>query len=367
MSDEIKRRVVLASVLKPVDDTRMLEKIGGSLASEGFDVFIIGYPTSGKSSAPHVTLIPLPDFNRVSFKRFLICWSVFNKINQIKPEVIIINTPELLPVAFLNKLFFGRKIVYDILENYYRTIRYTDTYSQIFRYLLASVVRFTEVVFSPFISTFLLAENGYARELRFARNPLILQNKLPEKVAERFSHNRSPYHHLLFSGTLAPTTGVFEAIKLSKDLHAIHPAYTLTLIGYSARPEILTKIRKEIADAAFITLIGGDKLVPHSEILREISQAGTGIVIYPPNPGTESSIPTKLYEYLALKLPVVISHTYDSTKLVERCNAGIVLPIGFNPAILHAQLANSAFTFTQREDIFWETEAKKLIEALSSV
>jgi hypothetical protein len=41
-----KRRIVLASVLKPVDDTRMFEKIGVSLAgADEAEVIIIGYPS----------------------------------------------------------------------------------------------------------------------------------------------------------------------------------------------------------------------------------------------------------------------------------------------------------------------------------
>lgn len=354
----------MASVLKPVDDTRMLEKIGASLALEGFEVFIIGYPSSVTIHVPGITVLPLQRFHRASLKRLLMPWAVFKKINQVRPEFIIINTPELLFVTVLNKIFFRRKIIYDILENYYRTIRYTPTYPPVVRSLLAGLVRFIEVIFSPFIDKFLLAEKGYTNELKFARNPVILENKLPKKTAEKFKLNRSPYYNLLFSGTLSLTTGIFDAIKVSKDLHAINSNYTLTIIGYAALPGVLIKIRKEIAGAPFIKLIGADKLVPHNDILHEISKAGTGIIIYPANPGTASSIPTKLYEYLALKLPVIISHSEASVQLIKQYHAGIVIQNGSDAAIVNEQLANSDFTFTCGEDIFWETEAKKLTEAL---
>lgn len=364
MSVEIKKRVVLASVLKPVSDTRMLEKIGPALVSEGFDVYIIGYPSSGTFDVAGITVLPLAQFHRTSFRRLLMPWVIFKKINQIKPEIIIINTPELMLVAVLNKILTGRKIIYDVLENYYRTIRYTQTYPPGLRFLVASIVRFTEIIFSPLIDRFLLAEKGYKHELKFARNAVILENKLPEKIAERLRLNHSSYHNLLFSGTLAPTTGVFEAIKIGKELHAINPQYNLTIIGYAAMPEVLIKIRKEIADAPYITLTGGDQLVPHEDILHEISKAGIGIIIYPPNPGTESSIPTKLYEYLALKLPVIISHTAPSIELVNRSLAGIVLQNGFNAVIINEQLANSTFTFTSHHEIYWEAEVEKLTKAL---
>lgn len=367
MSDEIKKRVVLASVLKPVDDTRMLEKVGPALVSGGFEVFIIGYPSSRPVNVSGINVIPLQKFNRVSFKRLAMPWVIAQKIYRLKPEAIIVNTPELLFVTVWIKILFRSKVVYDVLENYYRTVRYTPTYPVVLRPLFAGIVRLAEVIFSPFIDLFLLAEKGYANELRFARKPVILENKLPKNLAGQFNITRSSYYNLLFSGTLAPSTGVFHAIQLSKDLHAINPQYNLTIIGYAALPDVLIKIRKEIQDADYIQLIGGDKLVPHHDILHEIGKAGTGIIIYPSNPGTESSIPTKLYEYLALKLPVIISHSKPSTNLVKQFNAGLVLQMGTPAGIVNERLANSTFKFSADDSIFWEIEAQKLVQAFRAL
>ena len=366
MLHEIKRRkVVLASVLKPVDDTRMLEKLGATLSASGeFEVFIIGYPSSGKIDNPDITTLPLPYFSRTSLKRLIIPWIIFKKINQVKPDTIIINTPELLLVTTLNKIFFGRKLVYDILENYYRNISHTQTYLPVIKNILAFFTRLIEITFSPFVDQFLVAEKGYLDELKFARPVMVLENKLPKTAAERQKIERKPYFNLLFSGTLNNSTGVFEAIHTVKELHKINPAYSLTIIGYCALPEVLAEIQKQIKDYTFITLKGGNTLIPHPEILKEISQAGTGIIIYPPNPGTESSIPTKLYEYLALRLPILISHTEASTGLVEEYNAGIVLREPCNYAMLNEQLANSTFAFNMPESIYWDDEAKKVIAVL---
>ncbi len=49
MQEIKKSRIVIASVLKPVNDTRMTEKLGGSLLQR-YDVHIIGFP------APHTHL-----------------------------------------------------------------------------------------------------------------------------------------------------------------------------------------------------------------------------------------------------------------------------------------------------------------------
>jgi hypothetical protein len=50
--------------------------------------------------------------------------------------------------------------VYDLQENYYQNIRYTDTYPPVIRHLLASTVRSVERISAPLVDHFLLAEKS---------------------------------------------------------------------------------------------------------------------------------------------------------------------------------------------------------------
>ena len=358
-----KRRIVLASVLKPVDETRMLEKIGGSLVETNlFDVSIIGYPSEARPTGIRVS--PLPPFKRLSFKRLVAPWIVFRKINEIKPEIIIINTPELLFIAALQRIFFGRKIVYDVLENYYRTILYTSTYPPVLKTILAFAVRLQEILFAPSVSRFFFAERGYIDELKFAKSPIVLQNKMPKALAAAYRRTVTGNSKLIFSGTLAETSGVFEAINLCKNLHKADPSYKLTLIGYCSMESVLGKIKDEIKDSSFIKLIGGNCLVPHSQILEEISKADFGIIIYPNNPSTISSIPTKLFEYVALQLPILIRHNAESHKLVEEYHVGIILDASLNYESLSRKIKTHPIQPAVSDAINWDFEAGNLIACL---
>lgn len=354
-------------MLKPVDDTRMFEKIGATLADSGeYEISIIGYPSTGAPVHDNITLYPLSPFGRLSFGRLLAPWRIFRKINQVKPELIIINTPELLIVAILNRIFFGRKIIYDVLENYYRNIRFTATYPRWVRPILAFGVRAVETLSSPLVHRHLLAEKGYQHELTFTRSAIVLQNKLPRNIALKFLRKNSlpGYSKLIFSGTLSVSTGVFDAIHLCKKLHEIDTAFSLTIIGYCSMPEVLARIRQEIKDTPYVSLKGGDTLVPHEQILKESGKADIGIIFYPPNPSTESSVPTKLFEYLALRLPVLIRHNATAHQLVSDCQAGIILDENPDYVKLSEQLRTSHFTPTTPDSIFWESESQNLINSL---
>ena len=359
---------MLASVLKPVDETRMLEKIGATLHNSGeYEVTIIGYPSTSEVKHQGIQTYSLPAFKRFSWARLMAPWAIFKKINQVKPDVIIINTPELLFIAALNRILFGRKIIYDVLENYYRNLRFTQTFSQLIRWKLAHIVRLTEVLTSPIIRHYFLAEKGYTQELGFANPYTVLENKLPKSVATQNENKGTGYSKLIFTGTLATTTGVFEAIHLCKELHKIDSTFSLTIIGNSAQPEVLSELKKSIQTSSFINLIGGDRLVPHAEILEEISKADVGVIIYPPNPSTESSRPTKLYEYLALKIPILIRHNQESHELVRNCQAGIILNENPDVTQLAQELKSKRLNSTLPDSIFWETEGEKLLNSLKMI
>lgn len=341
----------------------MSEKIGASLKETNlFDVTIIGYPST--SGTLGIQAIPLPTFKRLSFKRLLVPWIIFRKINEVKPEIVIINTPELLFIAALQRIFFGRKIVYDVLENYYRTVAFTTTYPPIIRQVLAMYVRLNEIIFKPFVSQFVFAEQGYTHEISFSKSPIVVQNKLPKSIAIKYRRKVEGNSNLIFTGTLAESTGVFEAIRLCKGLHEVDPSWRLTIIGYCSVQSTLAEIIREIEGTPFIKLIGGDKLVPHSKILEEISESDFGIIIYPKNPATASSIATKLYEYLALQLPIVIQHNEVSHKMVEDYGAGIVLESNPDYKTLSQNLKTFIMKSSVPEAVYWESEVENLINCL---
>ncbi len=362
-----KKRILLASVLKPIADTRMFEKLGKSLSATGiYDVFIIGFPAKkDPTNTTNIHFLPLQHFKRLSFRRLWAPLTVLKKILKVKPDILIVNTHELLLVATLNRILFGTKIVYDIQENYWRNILYTDAFPKPLRPAFAFWVRSKEVITSPLFHWNLLAEKGYEKEMSFfGGKATTLENKV--SIPRGFFRNASKTQFkLLFSGTLAEATGVFESIELAKKLKALEPTVQLLLIGYCAKGITLERIRKEIESFPFITLVGGDVLVPHAEIFQAISTCNFGLIYYPPSPHTENSIPTKLYEYLGCRLPILL-HDYEPwSSVTAPFNASINLNFA-NPnveAILD-QIRTTTFYETAPSNVTWESEEQKLLEII---
>jgi len=363
-----KRRIVLASLLKPINDTRMFEKMGVSLAACGkYDVHIIGYPPVTELSETIIQFHQLPKFKRLSLGRFRARLKTLQFCLQVKPELLIATTHELLVVAVLIRILFGTKIMYDIQENYCRNILYTDAFPSLFRPLIAFFVRLKEWVLSPLISQFLLAEKGYMNELGFIKNKfLVIENKC--KVPPSFERKPDKeFIELIFTGTIAESTGVFQVIDLAEKLHSMDSRIRLRIIGYCAQANVLKQIEREVSKNPFIALVGGKELVDHATIMDAIATASFGIISYPHSAHTESKIPTKLYEYMACELPMLLQNHKPWVELSDPFQAAI--QVEFEQPDVNSILKgihSGNFYYKKPVGMTWESEERKLLALVNN-
>lgn len=359
-------RIIIASVLKPVDDTRMFEKIAVTLASHGdLEVHVIGSRSALPPTDQRISFYALPSFKRFGIERLLSRLRVLRIVFQLKPAIFIATTHELLGVAVFARIFLGTKVIYDVQENYWRNLVYGKTLPWGVSHLAATAIRLKEIVSALFIQHFILAETCYAKELNFiGRRYTIIENKArkPSTTREVLGGKRN----LLFSGTLAESTGVFRAIDIASRLHALDPKFTLTIIGYAADSKVFSRIIQAIAGKPYITLIGGNELVPHTIILQHIDQADFGIICYVPNKATAGKMPTKLYEYLAHRLPFLLCPHKPSEGLAAKSKAAVVLPdneVGFEKLI--ARMDATPFYEGSAPAPSWEDQEPALIKAVA--
>ncbi|MEM7108516.1 MAG: hypothetical protein AAF519_09850 [Bacteroidota bacterium] len=366
-----KTKVVLASVLKPVDDSRTYEKIGYSLSqTKKYDVNIIGFEAKNIDHIlPNINLYPAFNFDRLSFKRVtaqITCWKHYLKC---RPDIIIFNTHELILVSIIYKIVFGVKICYDVRENYYRNIKYGKSFPTLLKVLLAGYVRAKEYLSRHWIDHYFVAEKNYEKEFIFTLGKsTVIQNKFQNLYGIKKATKRG-YTQLIFTGTLGETTGIFQAIDFAKAMHKIEPTIRLRIIGRAAQKSTLNKIKKQIQHSPWISLVGGESLVSHRQIIKAISTADIGLICYPKNKSTLGSIPTKLYEYLALELPILLQRNPLWEEVCHPYNASLNIDFStVDHKYLWLQIKTHKFyTSAPGLEVKWASEAVKLTEALGSI
>lgn len=373
MQEIKKRRIVIASVLKPVDDPRMFEKIGRTLAA-GYEVHIIGYPTSISTTrleTPSLKVHPLNFFSRISAGRLLAPLKVLKLVRELRPEVLIVCTHELLFTGMLSRLLTRCAVIYDVQENYARNIYYGKTVLWVLKLPLAGSIRLKEWISSHFIKHFFLAERSYTDELKFTRpNYTVLENKLhniPGDSVYRQQTTRDEIR-LLFSGTLAETTGVFVAIRLAERLHAEDGRIVLYIVGYARQKAVQDEIYMIAKNKSYIRLIGISVLVPHSEIVEWITNVDFGVVSYPNNPSTRTSFPTKLYEYMGHRLPVLLTDNPVWVSFCETYQAAVPFnEHNIDPRALLNSMVHTAFYTLFPQEVLWKSEERKLNQVMNEI
>ncbi|RZK61692.1 MAG: glycosyltransferase [Hymenobacter sp.] len=394
-SAEHLRPVVLASVLKPLDDTRMREKLAATcLQRPDLRMHVAGRSTGG--DLPFGLLADFPRIchhdifwgSRLGVNRLAAQGRYWRLLRRLRPSptLVIVTAPELLPLTLLwQRLGHGRQFIYDIQENYAGNIRSQGVYPAALRGLLAGLVRRVETAAARRAAALLLAEASYADELPFlaglpAGRVLVLENKYQPQPGEVLPRAARPLPppieplRLLFSGTLSELTGVREAIALARQLRAAWPGgVQLTIVGFCQQPALLAELQNLArAEAAWLTLIGGAALVPHAAIVAEIGRSHLGLLPYRPHPSTEHCQPTKLFEYLAHGLPVLVPPNPLWAGLVRQYTAGLVVDFT-QPEVAAAQVAAALPTVVfyptgpPTDEVLWASEGKKLGHLLESL
>jgi glycogen(starch) synthase len=387
------KRFLLASVLKPVDDTRMRGKFAKTLLEwPHTQVHIAGRSTSNNlpytlaEESPRLVQHRIFWSARLSLNRLVAQARYWHLLRTLRPNLVVVHAPELLPLTLLwRALGRSRQFAYDIRENYALNVSTQRVYGGLVRRALAAGLRWVEGMAAQQAAAVLLAEASYADELPFlhslpASRVLLLENKYQPASGEVLPPTARPLPapteplRLLYSGTISELNGVQDAVALARCLHQLWPGgANLTIIGFCQQPALLRELEQIAAmESAWLTLIGGAELVPHARIVAEMSRSHLGLLPYRPHPSTERCRPTKLFEYLAHGLPVLVPNNPLWTSLVHEYNAG--LSVDFSNATAAATAIVAALPSTRfypagvpTEAVLWASEGKKLRHLLESL
>ena len=390
-SDSSHLVVLLASVLKPVNDTRMRGKFVKTLFERPYmQLHVAGRDPGGdlnfdpNEGFPRICHHSIFWGSRLSLNRLRAQAQYWRLLRVLRPDLVIVHAPELLPLTLLWQwLGKGRKFLYDIRENYALNVTTQRVYQGFVRRGLAIGLRWVETQAARHAVGLILAETSYADELPFltelpANRVIVLENKYQPVLNEVLPTHLRPRPpltepvQLLFSGTISEVNGVWEAIALAEQLHQAWPGGAhLTIIGFCQQSELLRSLQARVAaHPTWLTLIGGAELVPHERIVAEIGRSHIGLLAYRPHASTERCRPTKLFEYLAHGLPIIATPNPLWQLLLVKYGAGLqldlVLPI--NVPVLVEQLKHAVFyPRGVPSDVLWAEEGKKLWHLLDSL
>jgi len=347
-------------------DTRIFHKECQTLRNAGHRVtLIVPHAASETVDGVAIHAVPLPRDGKERLTRTLF---TLYRAARLYPRTALIHLhdAELLPYALLLKAE-GYRVVYDMHEDTPRQVRYQHWIPEALRPLVAEGMRGLEALAARWFDALVVAEPVIGE--RFPQAAPVLVRNFPLRD-ELLLSDGAPYTerppHVAYVGTITQVRGVLEVIAAMGMVPAAQGA-RLQLAG-SFHPAALEAEARQVESWDRVDFHGW---LPRAEVAGLLASARVGVVTFHPTARYRSNYPTKLFEYMAAGLPVVVSAFDHLRPFVEAHRCGLMVdpqdPIAIADAVewllAHPEAAEA---MGQRgraaveETYHWEREAEKL-------
>jgi len=292
---ESPRVVHVTTVHHPMDPRIYLREVQ-SLRRASIETWLIARDASGSDDIDR--FLKLTD-RKGLLHRLRRHVQAYRHVRRLKPAIIHIHDPELIPVAYLAGRLKGSKVIYDMHENY--TGR-KKRGGRLLRALENWCFRWVDYV--------VLAEYSYEDILKgrsTASTPIlnyILPPVRPPKTKEDATFT------LIYTGTISNCRGLDHMLDLAREIKRSGLPWRLKIVGVSHLPAERSAAEKRIQSEGLehvLETVGWDAYVPWSSIAKHYADADLGLALFEPLPNHTGSILSKFYEYIYFNIPVVCS------------------------------------------------------------
>ena len=364
-----RRRVAMLSSVHPPFDTRIFQKEARSLAAAGYDVTLV-VPHERDEVVDGVRIVALPPAGS-RLRRMLAAPSrVLRAALALRADVYHFHDPELIPVGLALKLL-GKRVIYDIHEDVPKSILGKTYLPPGLVRPLAAATGVVEQSSARAFDLLVLARDDIEDSFRGHRHTLLIRNypsraTFPDVVRQPRGDGA---FLVAYTGGLTAGRGTIEMID----------ALGRVSERYRPRMVIFGKFWPEELEARVRALPGFARVdyrgwAPYESLPGQLAAADAGIVCFLPEPNHVNAGPTKLFEYMACGLPVVVSDFPMWRTVVEGNGCGLCVNPA-DPAAIAGALEYLADHPEQRaimgrngrkaviEKYNWEVEADRLIRA----
>ena len=311
-------KVCILTSVHPPFDTRIFHKEAKSLAMAGYNVVLIAQHDKDEI-VDGVRVVPLPKPKGRIVRMTRTVWTAYRKALKIDADIYHFHDPELIPIGLLLKLK-GKKVVYDVHENYVTAIKQNLSLGKFVRWLISWI-------YGPFenLATccfeIILAERYYQE--RFPGKTLVLNYpKDLHKITYRNTDGEDS-NALLYTGSVSEDRGALIYASIVREMSEIE----VYIVGRC--PEELAQKMKKIAGTGVsrLHIEGINRYIPFTRICEYYKKGGwlAGIAIFPPTPNNSKKELTKLFEYMAIGLPIICSNFPVWKTLLAEANAGLLV------------------------------------------
>jgi glycosyltransferase involved in cell wall biosynthesis len=301
-------------------DVRIFQRECTALVEEGYNVtLIVRHPVDECVNGIEIKGVKPVHPSRLQ-RLMLIPLSILIAAIKTEANIYHFHDTTLIPIGLVLSLM-GRKVVYDIHENFPLQVLGANWIPKLFRKVLSTFFEFIELSAAKYFSAVVCAEENIAERFRNYSKEIVVLRNYP-LVSDFFVKGKQrevaipPY--IVNFGGLAPG-------RVAKEI--------VTAIGMlSSTIDFRVLIGGGVDSAEYqneISQLFGWKRVRYlgkiyrNEMIEIMSKATAALVLYSTNPNNFDLRSNRFYESLAAGLPVITSNFPKWQEVVEKNNIGI--------------------------------------------
>jgi glycosyltransferase involved in cell wall biosynthesis len=247
-------------------------------------------------------------------------WCAFCAIGKIRPTIVHFHDPELIPLGLILKIV-GYKVIYDVHEDVPRQILFKHYLPFFTLKPLALAIHGLEMLGAKVFDAIVPATPQIAK--RFPSHKTIVIQNFPI-ITELVNHSAKSYIErpkiFVYAGGLSIVRGVREMVEAINMFEA-GSKVRLDLAG-SFSPKNTVEKLQTMQDWSFINYHGQ---LTRAELVNILNNAIAGLVLFHPIPNHLNAQPNKMFEYMAVGLPVIASDFPLWRRIIDEAGCGLLV------------------------------------------
>ncbi|EUJ51011.1 glycosyltransferase [Paenilisteria rocourtiae] len=319
------QKVMMFSSVHTFKDARILFKEAYTLCEKyAVDFYAIGNVGEVKAYEKKGLKIHLLA-KKSRLKRFLTILEIKKAIKASDAKYFHFHDPELLTlVPFIRKMKPDGIIIYDMHENFPEAVKSKNWLPKSIRKPLAKSIQKIEKRLMRNLDGIIFAEESYKKYYEHVKADKIDIYNYPTHMAKNIDNKSAKPLTMIYIGRIAKVRGIFEMLELVKMFQEEGTEIKLQLIGL-ADNDLLQEMQAFIQGNRLEKMVEYSSYIEYSKIKEYYSKADIGLCLLHPIPNYLESLATKIFEYMAMSLPMVVSDFPAWKKVITENDCGLVV------------------------------------------
>lgn len=317
-------KILHITTMHPVDDDRIFERACTAFAREGHEVTLIASHERDER-VQGVNIVAVKPRSGLA-RRIVSGFDAFRAARDIEADVYVFHDPDLIPWMTLLALV-GRKVVFDIHENYVVRLRRPGMPAPLQR-AVEILFRLAELIlYQPYAG---LMVTSYAMQqlYGFTGRPTLINHNTVDLARLKHLDLRQPKQDaptIYTAGTNSPARNAMQTLEAMPLILKHIPEAKMIFVGRYQPDGFEREMEQRAAELGVQDSVEILGMLPWDANFERTARMHVGCVFYEDNPNNRVTLPNRLFEYMACGVAILGHDFPEIIRIVREYDCGEIV------------------------------------------